>query len=368
MPTNRQNQYLPQLHQILGQISSITPEMIVQREKLGSELSFELIFSQVVEIVSAAKSLQKSNLDRVPYGILAAITGPLQQIGQLLQQVLSFSPTQHGNAIQVRDSYAMGIEDQWNALYPQIRMILGNQDDDFAKNQIDALTAQVRTTVQLSSDAAESLRSKQQEMDHLLGKFLEERKEAFDKEGAEKLAVIDRALDEVRKAAVEAGVSQTSRYFHDEANEHKSASFAWLVATVVAIVLLVLFSLFGTSLLTHLGNPEPSAGAENFVHVRYLAQKGLIVFCLIFALILSAKNYGAARHNYVVNKHRNNALSSFQAFASSAADDQTKSAVLIQATQSIFSPQTSGYVKTDGENSPQAPVIEILRSVGGKTS
>lgn len=366
MPSNRQNQYLPQLHQILGQVASISPESIVQREKLGSELSFEFILPQVVEIVSAARGLQKTNLDRVPFGILAAILGNFQQINQLFQQVISFSPAQHGNASQVRDSYAMGIEDQWNALYPQIRMILGSQDDDVAKNQVEALTAQVRTAVQLSSDAADSLRSKQQEIDHMLTKFLDERKETFDKEGAEKLAIIDRALNEVRNAAVEAGVSQTSKYFHDEASEHRRTSFAWLGATGLSIVLLVLFSLFGTSLLTYLGNPEPLAGAENLVHVRYLAQKGLIVFCLIFALILSAKNYGAARHNYVVNKHRNNALSSFQAFAASAADDQTKSAVLIQATQSIFSPQASGYVKTDGDNSPQTPVIEILRSVGGK--
>jgi hypothetical protein len=368
MPTNRQNQYLPQLHPILGQIASINPESIVQREKLGSELSFELILPLVVEIVSAARGLQKTNLDRIPYGLLSGILSAFQQINQLLVQIMSFSPTQHGNAIQARDSYAMQIEDQWNGLFSQVRMILGSQDDDVAKSQIEALAAQVRTTVQLSSDAADSLRSKQQEIDHMLAKFLEERKETFDKEGAEKLKIIDHALNEVRKAAVEAGVSQTSKYFHDEASEHLKTSFLWLGATGLSILLLVLFSLLGTSLLTYLGNPQPLAGAEGVEHIRYLAQKGLIVFCLIFALILSAKNYGAARHNYVVNKHRNNALSSFQAFAASATDDQTKSAVLIQATQSIFSPQASGYVKTDGDNSPQTPVIEILRSVGGKDS
>ena len=96
----------------------------------------------------------------------------------------------------------------------------------------------------------------------------------------------------------------------------------------------------------------------------FLTQKGLIVFCLIFALIWAAKNYGATRHNYVVNKHHNNALGSFQAFATSAADAQTKSAVLIQATQSIFTPRASGYVKSDGENSPSSPIVEILRSTG----
>lgn len=368
MPTSRQNQYLPQLHQILGMLGAINPDAIVQREKLGSELSFEIILPHVVEIVSAVRGLQKANLDRIPYGVLSALLGNFQQINQLFQQILNFSPAQHGNAVQVRDSYAMGIEDQWNALYPQVRMILGSQDDDVAKNQIEALTSQVRTAVQLSSDAAESFRSKQQEVDHMLTKFLDERKDVFDKEGAEKLALIDHALKEVRNAAVEAGVSQTSKYFHDEASEHRKTSYAWLGATGLSILFLVLFSLFGTSLLAYLGNPEPVTGAENLVHLRYLAQKGMIVFCLIFALILSAKNYGASRHNYVVNKHRNNALSSFQAFAASAADDQTKSAVLIQATQSIFSPQASGYVKTDGDNSPQTPVIEILRSVGGKDS
>lgn len=349
-------------------LASLTPESIVQREKLGSELSFDVVLPQVIEIVSAVRGLQKTNLDRIPYGILSGLLGGFQQISQLFQQILNFSPSQHGSPVQVRDSYVMGLEDQWNGLFPQVRMILGSQDDDVANNQIEALTAQVRTAVQLSSDAVESLRSKQQEVDHMLTKFLDEKREAFDKEGTEKLALIDHALNEVRNAAVEAGVSQTSKYFHDEAVEHRKTSYAWLGAAVISILLLVLFSLFGTSLLTYLGNPEPPAGAENLVHIRYLAQKGMVVFCLIFALVLSARNYGASRHNYVVNKHRNNALSSFQAFTASAADDQTKSAVLIQATQSIFSPQASGYVKTDGDNSPQTPVIEILRSVGGKDS
>lgn len=366
MPTPRQSQFIDQLNTVIGQIAMVKPEQLEQREKLGSALSFEAAIPVVAEIVTAAQGLQKANLNRIPYATLNQLVNYFLPIRDLLAQVLNFSPASHGNAIQARDSLTNTLEEHWNNMYLVVRSVLGNQDNEATQSEIDRLTAQVRTSVQLSSEAADALRGKQQEIDKNLEKFLNDRQSKFDQDAAKKIAQIDDALQQVRNAAVEAGVSQTSTHFSVEAESHRIASNKWLGATAGSIVLLVAFSLFGTQLMTFLGIPEPGSDAGSFTNLRYLAQKGMIIFCLIFALIMCAKNYGAARHNYVVNKHRNNALSSFQAFSASAADPQTKSAVLIQATQSVFAPQTSGYVKADGDNSPQTPVIEILRSIGGK--
>jgi hypothetical protein len=77
------------------------------------------------------------------------------------------------------------------------------------------------------------------------------------------------------------------------------------------------------------------------------------------------RNYAASRHNLVVNRHRQNALSSFETFVKGAGDQQTKDAVLLQATQSIFVPQDSGFIRGESTPQPGSQIIEILRGIGG---
>jgi hypothetical protein len=84
---------------------------------------------------------------------------------------------------------------------------------------------------------------------------------------------------------------------------------------------------------------------------------------LLSASVWCGKSYRAYRHNAVVNRHRQNALATFEAFAKAASDAETKNAVLLQATQCIFSPQQTGYVSGEPETAmPQ--VLEIVRNVG----
>ena len=75
----------------------------------------------------------------------------------------------------------------------------------------------------------------------------------------------------------------------------------------------------------------------------------------------------AQLHNYVVNKHRQNALSTFETFVKSTDDNDTKNAVLIQATRSIFSPQHTGFSAQEGESSTSPAIHEIIRNVIGSS-
>jgi len=63
-----------------------------------------------------------------------------------------------------------------------------------------------------------------------------------------------------------------------------------------------------------------------------------------------------------VNQHRQNALSTFETFVKAAADDQTKGAVLLQATQAIFTPQVTGFIAQESDSGGPAQVLEIFRS------
>lgn len=94
-----------------------------------------------------------------------------------------------------------------------------------------------------------------------------------------------------------------------------------------------------------------------------LAVAKLILFSLLyFAIVWCGKNYRAHQHNAVINKHRRNALRTFQAFAKAASDEQTNNAVLLKATEAIFLPGTSGYISGESESQGSTQILEILRS------
>jgi hypothetical protein len=72
-------------------------------------------------------------------------------------------------------------------------------------------------------------------------------------------------------------------------------------------------------------------------------------------------------HNQVINRHRQTALTTFQAFVGSTSDLQVKNAVLLQATQAIFLPQPSGYLKADNDTPQVNQFFDLVRDVTGKS-
>ncbi|MFZ1547427.1 MAG: hypothetical protein WAT12_10065, partial [Candidatus Nitrotoga sp.] len=72
--------------------------------------------------------------------------------------------------------------------------------------------------------------------------------------------------------------------------------------------------------------------------------------------------YKALKHQSTVNKHRANALKTFQAFVKAASNDNTRDAVLIETTRSIFASSPSGYLDTtDTPSDPSTKVLEIIK-------
>lgn len=78
-------------------------------------------------------------------------------------------------------------------------------------------------------------------------------------------------------------------------------------------------------------------------------------------LFLSSKNFLNHKHNAIVNKHRQNALMTHTALVEASGDEGVRDAVLLQAANCIFSPQSTGYTQTgESEATNQKSMIEIL--------
>src|SRR5262249_49207999 len=138
-------------------------------------------------------------------------------------------------------------------------------------------------------------------------------------------------VDAIKKAAAEAGVSQEAKHFKEQADEYETSSQYWLVATVIVSVATVAWGVVALYLF------PISKGADTAEIVQQALSKIIVFTGLYYALIWCARNYSASRHNYVVNKHRQNSLGTFESFVKAAQGDPSiKNAVLLQATTSIF--------------------------------
>jgi hypothetical protein len=174
-------------------------------------------------------------------------------------------------------------------------------------------------------------------------------------------------LEKIRTAAGEVGVAKYAGFFKIEAKGHQTQAWAWALAAVVLAGGALVYTIYGfephvRSLMTEA--TRPNAPVPSSLLVPLAISRLVLISLLYVGVFWSIRNFSAARHNVVVNRHQQNALSSFEAFVKAAeGDPQTKNAVLLQATQSIFAPQASGYLKTDNDMPSGNHILEIVRSV-----
>lgn len=329
----QEDQARQQLASILDTLSQITPESLVRRDELGSALDFSQgtdVFRRTLDLF---RSLRDSNLDNVPVNVLQQLTSYASDTAQVFKQIQTFNPAGQNNPAGVRDNLISQVAEKHNASFSSIAPIIAysvRKGTDF-----DLLERQARATV-----------------DELIKKQGE-----FDSRAAAIVAEAQATLDQVRRVAAEAGVAQHAVHFKTEANEHLARSKEWLWATAVFGALPVGFAVWAVYFYAS-GRARTDTGQA----IQMAVAKLLLFSALSYAVVWCGRLYRAQWHNYVVNKHRQNALSTFEAFVKAASDEQTKNAVLMQATHCIFSPQVTGFAAAEADASPTPQILEIVRA------
>lgn len=152
-------------------------------------------------------------------------------------------------------------------------------------------------------------------------------------------------LEGLRVQAAEAGVAQTSTAFAEEANRHWWAGLRWLIATL----LLLLLTVSGAAAAVYHALVFVPVSTAQVVQIGIAKIVGISV--LTYGLIWAAKNHRAHSHNYTLNRHRANALQTFQSFMSGTADVPTKNAVLATAAGAAFNPLPTGFEDSGSDQS-----------------
>ncbi len=166
-------------------------------------------------------------------------------------------------------------------------------------------------------------------------------------------------LTAMQTAAEKTGAARHAKLFGSEAESHERQATSWLCVTGFGFFILVITLLFFYMDAKELAGLKRTTVIDEFGVIRLA-----VISLLLTASIWTAKIYRAHRHNATVNRHRHNALATFELFVDSTNDEQTKNAVLLEATRCIFGPQNTGYSSGDSDPAPTTQVIEVIRGIG----
>ena len=321
------------LHKALEELNEIKAIDLIRADELGRNLSFAAGVPVFERVLNLFHDLYECNLDNIPFNTLNNLMSQATNAINTFKNIKTFSAEKYPqNIIGQRDTFIADLRNQYDNYFQAISPIISysiRKGTDFK-----ALENNARAVV----SSIESLKKEYEEKQINLIKSMES------------------TLNKVRQAAAEVGVAQHATHFKDEAEFNSKQSNRWMIATGIAS-----FATIGWGVACFFIQPPQ----ETMNIVQYTIAKLIILSALYYSLVWCAKNYSAHRHNFVVNKHRQNALSTFETFIKAAENDaDTKNAVLLQATQSIFSSQPSGYVNKETESESPNRFIEIMRSVG----
>lgn len=337
MQTFEEQEKLIYINQLLNKILENSPESLQRVESLGSQLSFAaglIYFERILDMMS---ELKQSNLSILPLPQLDNLEQIIQQFQNYFDQITSFSAS-NGNPISTRDNILNQLISLYNSYYINLMQYISITS--LSKDSLKVKEIEFETLLKNLNDLiTDRLKDIDTKYENIIG--IEEKTMSI--------------LESAKLSSAKIGIAQHANYFETESKEHTKTAKLWLGATVFIGLITIGWGYFGFSST----NSAISVGDA----ISILGSKVIVLSVLYYILVWCAKNYNASRHNYIINKHRKNALHTFESFVKSADDIETKNAVLIQATQSIFSNQPSGYVNKESDQDSTSKVIEIMRNI-----
>lgn len=331
----------PEFINYVRQETAFEPDTFARSEKLGEDWSFSDLVPAIRLIHALLKEMASLPLEHLSAHVRDQFLPITQGLHNLREEVMAFdsvASNEHPNPrsrrtelLERADSLAIQAFTVFSPLVAYLRAVDDNRDR--TKKFYEEATRDVSQLLNSMREQSESARS--------------EKDDIFKQARA--------ALETARAVSADVGVSKHAIHFLDEADRHQRSSRLWLNATIILTAFA--FILSGLSLWHSLCTPGtfPDSLPATLSKLALLA-------VAYYAVIWAARIYRSERHNAVINRHRHNALKSFQTFVDGSRDETTKDAVLLRATESIFSHQPSGYSDKVQETN-NSRILEVFRDI-----
>jgi hypothetical protein len=309
------------------------------KEATRSELAalgFSALEPSLTRMCKSVAVLSGAPLHDLPYPVLVKASNAFGQIEPFLNELRNFNivtiSQQSGNPLQVQQGLLGRYDNVENAFWEYLAPVIAFALAWKAEAAPSSTSLQTRELLDEAQRTLAAAHDDKKELETIVGA--------------------------AREAAGKVGVARHAALFATEASANETVAGRWLIATGIAagITLLAVVGNVYYVATTHLDLSGAAA-------LQVSLAKILSFSVLISATVWCGKIYRAARHNYIVNRHRQNALSSFETFVQASTDDQTRNAVLLHAAQCIFAPQASGFASGEGEGAGSPNVIELIRTI-----
>lgn len=316
-------------------LESYNLETLVREKELGSQLSFIDAKTTIIKTIELFKRAKNIQFTEVPYNLLNNFHNQLTEAISRFSSFVEFNPNQN-NPVNQRNTLIQQLESQF---------------DNFYQHTLPILT----TGLILGND----LSLQQAKLDSLIND-LSKQKEQIEKESKAYLKELEETLNNAEAAAAQVGVSKHSTVFKTESDKHEEEAIKWLKWTIGLLVAIALMAIVILYII-------PNSSSEPREIVQFTITKLVLLSTLFYGLSICSKNYKAHKHNSLLNQHRQNALTTFETFSKAAStDQQTKNAVLLEATHTIFSNQQTGYLHFEKDSDSSNKIVEIIKSVSDR--
>ncbi len=309
------------MEKILENLSKIK---VSDLERKGTDFPFSDV-QHINKFVFEKVKILKENLDfvkQLPEDKKTEMINAFESFYQLVTQILTFNPSQE-NPQHQRDEIARGILRSYDTFFERIFPYL----DIFILAKRSSETELEKLISQVESQAKEFLSGIENQSKNA-----------------------NKITDALKKVSAEAGVSKFTEVFSNQAEQNRKTASNWLLVSVGTTIALfvILFWTFGQLNIPKEG--IDSSSPKMFDLQAFLARALIFSFAVgVFWQIV--KNYHANMHLYTLNKHRQNMMTTFQAFVESTEDPKVRDAVLIQTTRAIFEAGETGFVSSRGNSS-----------------
>jgi len=298
-------------------------------------VNFESARDALNTAFAIANQLKTLPVELLPDQEFTPLNQTLITVANRIDTIRKFSIEQ-GNAVQVRDQLIVQLRQEVTALYSnaQARIpFLALQRGDVRRNEA-ALANTVKIANAVLKDASESATASKKELEQI--------------------------ISAAREASASVGVAHFTVDFTNEATSMENSADRWLRATGI-VVLLTIVSAFTFPFLLRADLRVTLRSIEMII------SKFIVISTLFAASIWCGRMYKASKHQAAINRHRGNALKTFQAFVQATSDDSTRNAVLLETTRSIFALTNTGYLDSGAESSAGGSlnVLEVVKSIAG---
>jgi hypothetical protein len=297
------------------------------KPELG-DLTFAELAPKLELLKKYLNEFSKIDPQIIPKETYNGIIAKSKAVNQQLIEVSKFSLRERSNPVIVREAILKNFDQQYDELLPKLLVIQNLKEitpSNFDKR----------------NRSLEQLFTKYEE---LIGQKFKD----FNK-------TIEETTTAVEEATKTRGVSVFAEIFESESKAYSSNATNWLIATIFLLIITVAASIWLLFI--------QKDGEFGFDHIQFMITKILIVSALFYGISLCIKNYKAQKHNELVNRHRFNALKTFQTFTTSTDDKRTKDVILLEATHTIFGHQTTGYNDNDSNESDlPTKVLDAIKS------